>query len=520
MVVFTRPGDGEFHRNRVRFTMLHTPLLADLAADLPQPVRLQRLVSHLRTGFGCGAVALLQLEAEHLRPVAVDGLVPETLGRRFAVGQHPRLAAILARGEVTCFHHDSQLPDPYDGLLDTLVGEPLPVHDCMGVSLQMDGQPWGVLTLDALQTGTFGEAARAELADCKVLVEAAVRISRLEREVQALRSAPHTRGAEDERTTRAGEGDMEIVGQSEPLLRLLHELEVVAGSDLPVLLLGETGVGKELFARLLHRQSPRAARPLVHVNCAALPESLAESELFGHVRGAFSGAVTDRPGRFEAAEGGTLFLDEVGDIPLPMQVKLLRLLETGTYRRVGGVDTLRADFRLVAATHRDLKEMVRQERFRRDLYYRLNTFPIHTPSLAERREDIPLLAASLLERVDHRPGRHFSAEALAWLAGRNWEGNIRELRNLIERATLMSDGEEISAAKLAEVADDGGESKALAEGVGGGAADSFRVPGPLPLAQLEQRYLTWLMARPGADVRTLAPALGVSERTLYRKLRR
>ena len=184
------------------------------------------------------------------------------------------------------------------------------------------------------------------------------------------------------------------------------------------------------------------------------------------------------------------------------------------------MDTLRADFRLVAATHRDLKEMVRQERFRRDLYYRLNTFPIHTPSLAERREDIPLLAASLLERVDHRPGRHFSAEALAWLAGRNWEGNIRELRNLIERATLMSDGEEISAAKLAEVADDGGESRALAGGVGGGADDSFRVPGPLPLAQLEQRYLTWLMARPGADVRTLAPALGVSERTLYRKLQR
>eukprot|EP01030_Chromulinospumella_sphaerica_P001382 gene1382-1353_t len=206
--------------------MDHSPLLADLATDLPQAVRLQRLADHLRTRFHCGAVALLQLEEDHLRPVAVEGLVREALGRRFVVSQHPRLAAILARREVTCFDHDSTLPDPYDGLLDTLVGEPLPVHDCMGVSLQVDGQPWGVLTLDALQTGTFGEAARAALADCKVLVEAAVRISRLEREVQALRSAPHTRGAEDERTTRAGEGDMEIVGQSEPLLRLLHELEV------------------------------------------------------------------------------------------------------------------------------------------------------------------------------------------------------------------------------------------------------------------------------------------------------
>ncbi|HVL44968.1 MAG TPA: GAF domain-containing protein, partial [Acidovorax sp.] len=144
--------------------MDHNLLLADLATDLPQAVRLQRLVAHLRGRFRCGAVALLQLEEEHLRPLAVDGLVREALGRRFAVSQHPRLAAILARREVTCFDHDSSLPDPYDGLLDTLVGEPLPVHDCMGMGLQVDGQPWGVLTLDALQTGTFGEAARAALA--------------------------------------------------------------------------------------------------------------------------------------------------------------------------------------------------------------------------------------------------------------------------------------------------------------------------------------------------------------------
>src|SRR3989344_2791620 len=234
MVFLTHPEWGLIHPLKVNFTMNHSPLLADLATDLPQAVRLQ------------------QLEEDPLRPVAVEGLVREALGRRFVVSQHPRLAAILARREVTCFDHDSTPPDPSDGLLDTLVGEPLPVHDCMGVSLWVDGKAWGVLTLDALQTGTFGEAARAALADCKVLVEAAVRISRLEREVQALRSAPHTRRADDERTTRAGGGGMGSVGPSEPLLRLLHELEVVAGSDLPVLLLGETGVGKELFARLLH----------------------------------------------------------------------------------------------------------------------------------------------------------------------------------------------------------------------------------------------------------------------------
>ncbi len=311
-----------------------------------------------------------------------------------------------------------------------------------------------------------------------------------------------------------------LVGRSPAFQQMLEKVLRVAPAQATVLLLGETGTGKELVAQAVHEASGRRDSPFVAVDCTGLTENLFESELFGHEKGAFTGAAFRKLGLVESASGGTLFLDEIGELPPALQVKLLRLLETGTYRRVGGVDTLRADFRLVAATHRDLKEMVRQERFRRDLYYRLNTFPIHTPSLAERREDIPLLAASLLERVDHRPGRHFSAEALAWLAGRNWEGNIRELRNLIERATLMSDGEEIGAAKLAEVADDGGESKALAAGVGGGGDDSFRVPGPLPLAQLEQRYLTWLMARPGADVRTLAPALGVSERTLYRKLRR
>ena len=418
-------------------------LLADLAADLPQPVRLQRLVAHLREQFHCGAVALLQLEAEHLRPVAVDGLVREALGRRFAISQHPRLAAILARSEVTCFHHDSQLPDPYDGLLDTLVGEPLPVHDCMGTRLEVDGQPWGVLTLDALQTGTFGDDARAALATYRVLAEAAVRISRLEREVQALRTAPPLRSSDGERGgSRAGEPlDAEIVGQSEPLLRLLHELDVVAGSDLPVLLLGETGVGKELFARRLHRASPRAARPLVHVNCAALPESLAESELFGHVRGAFSGAVTDRPGRFEAAEGGTLFLDEVGELPLAVQAKLLRTLQNGEIQRLGADRPRRVDVRVIAATNRNLREQVTAGAFRADLYHRLSVYPVPIPPLRERGNDVLLIAGRFLELNRARLGLRslrLSTAAQDALRRYPWPGNIRELEHVISRAALKA----------------------------------------------------------------------------------
>ena len=216
-----------------------------------------------------------------------------------------------------------------------------------------------------------------------------------------------------------------LVGRSPAFTRMLERVLRVAGADAAVLLLGEPGTGKELVARAIHEASARARGPFVAVDCAGLTETLFESELFGYEKGAFTGAVSRKQGLVEAASGGTLFLDEVGELPLPLQVKLLRLLETGTYRRVGGLDALRADFRLVAATHRALAAMVRAGDFRQDLYYRLNVFPIRTPALHERPEDIALLAESLLERVDRRPGRRFTPAALAWLAARTYAGNAR-----------------------------------------------------------------------------------------------
>ncbi|WP_406623674.1 nitric oxide reductase transcriptional regulator NorR [Acidovorax sp. SDU_ACID1] len=421
-------------------------LWSDLGGELPQAVRLQRLVDLLRAQFGCGAVALLRLEDEHLRPVAVNGLVGDALGRRFAVAQHPRLAAILARREVTCFEHDSQLPDPYDGLLDTLVGEPLPVHDCMGVALHVEGRPWGALTFDALATGTFGPAARQRLAQCVPLAEAVVRVARLEQELRALRmaaTAPGGLGGDDAAHAAAQRdpGELEIVGESPALQRLLHELGVVAASELPVLLLGETGVGKELFARMLHHHSPRRARPLVHVNCAALPESLAESELFGHVRGAFSGAVSDRPGRFEAAEGGTLFLDEVGELPLSVQAKLLRTLQNGEIQRLGADRPRRVHVRVVAATNRNLREQVASGAFRADLYHRLSVYPVPIPPLRERGNDVLLLAGRFLELNRARLGLRslrLSPDAQGALRRYRWPGNVRELEHVISRAALKA----------------------------------------------------------------------------------
>ena len=303
-----------------------------------------------------------------------------------------------------------------------------------------------------------------------------------------------------------------LVGRAPAFVGMLEKVLRVAPSDAAVLLLGETGTGKELVAHAIHDAGRRNEGPFVAVDCAGMTETLFERELFGYEKGAFTGASHRKQGLVEAAAGGTLFLDEIGELPLALQVKLLRLLETGTYRRVGGLDWLPADFRLITATHRDLRAMVQAETFRRDLYFRINTFPIHTPALHERPEDIPLLANSLLERVDREAGRHFTPAALAWLAGRRYSGNIRELRNLIERASLLADGNTIDEHHLAEMADD----IPLAPPE---ASTSFRLSEVVDLATLEKRYLDWVRTNPESDLPTLAGKLGISPRTLYRKLR-
>lgn len=412
------------------------PILSSLAAELPAAERLQRLVETLREHFSCEAVVLLQREQEHMRPVAADGLVGDAMGRRFALQAHPRLAAILTRGEVTCFPQDSILPDPYDGLIDGREGEPLHVHDCMGLPIAVDGEVWGVLTLDALDAGVFDAAAQARLREAGPLVEAAVRMTRLESEIRALRLRGG--GAGGDILLR---DDGEIVGHSDAIARLLHEIGVVADSELPVLLLGETGVGKELFAHRLHRLSRRRGQPMVHVNCAALPESLAESELFGHVRGAFSGAVGDRPGRFEAAQGGTLFLDEVGELPLSVQAKLLRTLQNGEIQRLGADRPRRVDVRVIAATNRSLRDLVSDGTFRADLYHRLSVYPVPIPPLRERGNDVLLLAGRFLEQNRGRLGLRslrLSEDAEDALRAYHWPGNVRELEHVISRAALKA----------------------------------------------------------------------------------
>ena len=298
-----------------------------------------------------------------------------------------------------------------------------------------------------------------------------------------------------------------LVGRSPAFKRMLQQITRVAPSGANVLLLGESGTGKELAAHAVHSASPRANGPLVEVDCSSLPENLFESELFGYEKGAFSGANQRKKGLVEAANGGTLFLDEVGDIPLGLQVKLLRLLETGAYRRVGGIEPLRADFRLVAATHRDLKQMVAEGRFRQDLYYRISTFPVMLPALRERMEDLPLLADALLKRVGAGRAYSIHSAALLCLSRYDFPGNIRELRNLIERACLLADGNVLMPEHFP---------------VPCGEREDF-LPAPgyneiMTLKEMERSYLEWQLRHSGLGRKELAERLGISERTLFRKL--
>ncbi len=262
-------------------------------------------------------------------------------------------------------------------------------------------------------------------------------------EVERLRNRLHAENIYLQEEIRREHNFDEIVGSSPALLAVLQQVERVAPTDVTVLILGETGTGKELIARAIHDRSPRKNRPLVKVNCGAISAGLVESELFGHVKGAFTGALDKRTGRFELADGGTIFLDEVGELPLETQVKLLRVLQEGEFEPVGSSRTSRVDVRIIAATNRHLADEVKAGRFRADLYYRLNVLPLHNPPLRERREDLPSLAMFFLARQARRFGRQFDGIAQATIElmmNYDWPGNIRELQNMIERAVVLSTG--------------------------------------------------------------------------------
>ena len=374
-------------------------IVGDLTASLGARDRYERFLSAVRRLVPYDAACLLRLQGDDLVPLAGHGLVPAALERPYPRSRHPRLEAILRSEAPLLFPNDSPLPDPFDGLL---VADPHAldrIHACLGCPLTADGEVVGALTADALDPEAFGGLDGRLLATLGALAGAALRtaslIEALERKAErGTRVARELQRSADETSGAA------ILGTSAAVAALLSEIAVVAASDLPVLVTGETGVGKELVARHVHSGSRRRDEALIHVNCAALPESIAESELFGHVQGAFTGAVRDRAGKFEVADGGSLFLDEVGELPLSLQPKLLRALQQGEIQRIGSDRPHRVDVRVIAATNRDLAAEVTRGRFRADLYHRLAVYPIRVPALRERREGNPVPPPHL-----PRPGR-------------------------------------------------------------------------------------------------------------------
>lgn len=420
-------------------------IIQDLGKELSPSQRLHRLVSYVKIHFNCSAVGLLRLHNDTLFMVAAEGLTHDTLGRQFQLSEHPRLSTIIKSTQLVHFDKHSPLPDPYDGLVNTLPNAPLHVHDCMGVRLYVNDQLWGVLTLDAMEN-SFTTQMEEELNRSLPYFEACIRMAELEQQLDEKHHFSTIELPSNIQNSR------QIIGNSPAILKLLDEISVVADADLPVLIMGETGVGKDLVAHYVHAHSKRHAQPMVIVNCAALPDALAESELFGHMKGAFSGATHERAGRFEVANNGTLFLDEIGELSLPVQSKLLRALQNGEIQRLGSDKTHHVNVRIIAASNRDLLKAAEDGTFRMDLYHRLSVFPITVPSLRERGKDVLLLAGHFLEQNRIRLGLRgirLSPEASHLLMQYNWPGNVRELEHIISRAALKIVASKINRNEIA-----------------------------------------------------------------------
>jgi two-component system, NtrC family, response regulator HydG len=356
--------------------------------------------------------------------------------------------------------------------------------------------------IESIQRGAYHYVTKPFKLDVvRVLLERACREHDLRNENQRLRRAVDDRFAD-------------MVGKSQPMLALFGLLERIAQVPSPALVLGETGTGKELVARALHHTGPRAAGPFVAVNCAAVPEALLESELFGHTRGAFTGATQTRRGLFVDADGGTLLLDEIGELSPALQARLLRVLESGEVRPLGSDAIRKVDVRIVAATHRPLSDLVHQGQFREDLYFRLKVLPIAIPPLRERGDDVRLLAEHFLakarERIPQAKAGVFSSEAMALLLAHPWPGNVRELQHLIERLVVTSDKEVIEAASV----------KMMLEPPSPVSSSSHGAFNALPsLRELEQQYIDHVLERTGGNKTKAAEILGIDPSTLHRRNR-
>jgi DNA-binding NtrC family response regulator len=355
--------------------------------------------------------------------------------------------------------------------------------------------------IEGLRRGAFDYLTKPfKLNELSLTVERALTFYRLKAQNQAL-------SAEVKKTW----GFNEIVGKSPAMRSIFDLIERVSSANSNVLVTGESGTGKEVVARSIHNRSPRAQKPFIAINCTAIPEALMESELFGHVKGSFTGAVSDKKGLFEEADGGTLFLDEIGDMDIGLQAKLLRVLQERTIKPVGSNQSRSIDVRLIAATHKDLKKAIQNGGFREDLYYRLSVIPIVVPPLRHRPEDIPLLAHHFLRKYSALNGgqvKGFSQDALQRLMSLSWPGNVRELENLVERLVVLTRHAQIEATDIPDI-----EQTSSEQFFGQATSDTPT------LEELEKRYIQLILEKTGGKKEKAAQILGINRRTLYRKER-
>ncbi|MFO0661478.1 MAG: sigma-54 dependent transcriptional regulator [Polyangiaceae bacterium] len=428
--------------------------------------------------------------------------VLEDIAMVIAAGSVREALDILERESVSAIVCDLRLPDGsgLDVLRATRTIHPAPPFVLMTAYASVE------TAVQAIRDGAYEYVTKPfDPDELRALVEGALARSRQNRDSLEIEA----------------EGLGPLLGSSPKIREVFSLLRRVAPQNTTVLVLGETGTGKELVARALHELSPRAKRPFFAINCAAIPRDLLESELFGHVRGSFTGAQSDRPGLFESATGSTLLLDEIGDMRMSLQAKLTRVLENRAVRRVGDSRERPVDVRIVAATHRNLREMIREGHFREDLWFRLNVCLLELPPLRERRDDIALLAAHFLAERGPAVGASatsFSREAIDRLSAYDWPGNVRELRSVIERAALIETSEEITSASLpVEIRSDGSPVSLTDEYLGG---LSLRDAQDLARDEMNRRYLTVLLRKHGGDVGIVAQRAGIERESVYRLLRR
>lgn len=411
------------------------PIIKVLVEPNSFPVKLQALFNCLATKLPADAFSYLEKKHDALVPVAAYGLAPDVLGRRFKLVDQPRLKAFCEAESTVRFEAGCELPDPFDGLIPGQHGK-VGIHDCLGCRVVVDDTVVGVFTMDCLDPDSFSETCVAMMEPIASLIASLIRQDMVK-----------TSGAQKPyQPSQYLNKSFSLIGNSKPMLRLHEKIDTVASSDLSVLICGETGTGKELVAHEIHARSLKASEDMVYVNCAALPEQLAESELFGHLKGAFTGAVSARKGLFEAAHKSTIFLDELGELSLAVQAKLLRVIQTGEIQRIGSDQRAKVDVRIIAATNRDLDAMIEAGEFRSDLFYRLNAFPIELPPLRERGQDTILLAGYFCELNRAQLGLRnirMSPEVEASIASQSWPGNIRELEHAIARASVFAISESV-----------------------------------------------------------------------------